>query len=230
MEDRTGKVLRTVGILFFGFTTAFNLLGGIGTTCAAFLTLQYPSMEALLDFQWLYQALVITTTLLGIAGIWVTVELIRKKERAYRNAVVLLVIGTIIGGIHMFASISIRGKATPADMKFYINTITLILFLIFSIPGIRQKVNFSKNGGGTDTITAGGLALILVGVILLTTPLWAGPSHTFQGDNWVLLLETPLYITGILFTGGGIALLMRVIVDVIRQEFALVDLKSSKDF
>jgi hypothetical protein len=106
----------------------------------------------------------------------------------------------------------------------------LILFLIFSIPGIRQKVNFSKNGGGTDTITAGGLALILVGVILLTTPLWAGPSHTFQGDNWVLLLETPLYITGILFTGGGIALLMRVIVDVIRQEFALVDLKSSKDF
>lgn len=231
MNDRTGKVLRTVGIIFFGLTTAMNLLGGIGTTCAAFLTRDYPPYWALIkeDMQWLYQGLVVTTVILGIVGIWVTVQLARGKKNAFRNALIVLVIGTILSGIQFYYSLQLFGKATPANVKFFSNVITLILFLIFLIPSIRERVSFSKNGGIADKDTAGGLAAIMTGIILLTTPIWAGPSHMYQGENWVNLLQTPLYISGILLTGGGIALLMRVAIDIIRQEFAMADLKLPKD-
>ena len=231
MNDRTGKVLRTLGIIIFGLATLMNLLGGIGTSCAAFFTKQYPPYWALIkeDMQWLYQGLVITTVILGIVGIWVTVQLIRGKKTAFRNALIILVIGTILAGIQYYYSMQLFGKAAPANVKFFSNAFTLILFLVYLIPGIRERMNFSNNGGSTDKDTAGGLAAIVVGIILLTTPIWAGPSHTYLGENWVNLLQTPLYISGILLTGGGIALLMRVAVDIIRQEFAMADLKLPKD-
>ncbi len=231
MNDRTGKTLRTVGLIFFGLTTAMNLLGGIGTTCAAFLTRDYPPYWVLIkeDMQWLYQGLVITTVLIGLVGIWVTIQLARGKKNAFRNALIVLVIGTILAGIQFYYSLQLFGKATPANMKFFSNVVTLILFLIYLIPGIRERVSFSKNNGGTDKNTAGGLAAILVGILLLTTPVWAGPSHSFQGMNWVNLLQTELNISGILLTGGGVALLMRVFIDVFRQEYALANLKLPKD-
>jgi len=208
-----------------------NLLGGIGTTCAAFLTRDYPPYWALIkeDKQLLYQGLVVTTVILGIVGIWVTVQLARGKKNAFRNALIVLVIGTILSGIQFYYSLQLFGKATPANVKFFSNVITLILFLIFLIPSIRERVSFSKNGGIADKDTAGGLAAIMTGIILLTTPIWAGPSHMYQGENWVNLLQTPLYISGILLTGGGIALLMRVAIDIIRQEYAMADIKLPKD-
>ena len=231
MNDRTGKVLRTLGIVFFGLATLMNLLGGIGTSCAAFFTKQYPPYWALIkeDMQWLYQGLVVTTVILGIVGIWVTVQLVKGKKTAFRNALIVLVIGTILAGIQYYYSMQLFGKAAPANVKFFSNAFTLILFLIFLIPSIRERVSFSKNGGSADKDTAGGLAAIMTGIILLTTPIWAGPSHMYHGENWVNLLQTPLYISGILLTGGGIALLMRVAIDIIRQEFAMADIKLPKD-
>jgi hypothetical protein len=235
MNDITGKILRTVGIVFFGIATAMNLLGGIGTTCAAFLTKQYPPFWPLIkeDMQWLYQGLVITTVIIGIVGIWVTVQLARGKKNGFRNALIVLVIGTILAGIQYYysyqlfapADVAFIRKAAPANMKFFANALALILFLIFMIPGIRERINFSKNEGGTDNTTAGGLAAILVGILLLTALYWIGPSHTYQGENWVELLEVPLYISGILLSGGGLALLMKVAVDVFRQELVLEDVK-----
>jgi hypothetical protein len=231
MNDRTGKVLRTLGIVFFGLATLMNLLGGIGTSCAAFFTKQYPPYWALIkeDMQWLYQGLVITTVIIGIVGIWVTVQLVKGKKTAFRNALIVLVIGTILAGIQYYYSMQLFGKAAPANVKFFSNAFTLILFLVYLIPGIRERVNFSNNGGSTDKDTAGGLAAIVVGTILLTTPIWAGPSHTYLGENWVNLLQTPIYISGILLTGAGIALLMRVAVDIIRREIATVNIKLPKD-
>jgi hypothetical protein len=231
MNDRTGKVLRTVGIIFFGLATLMNLLGGIGTSCAAFFTKQYPPYWALIkeDMQWLYQGLVITTVLVGLAGIWVTVQLVRGKKTPFRNALIVLVIGTILAGIQYYYSMQLFGKAAPANVKFFSNAFALILFLIYLIPGIRDRVNFSKNNGTADKETTGGLAAILAGAILLTTPVWAGPSHTYQGTNWVNLLQIPINISGILLTGGGIALLARVAVDVMRQEIGMAALKLPKE-
>jgi hypothetical protein len=227
MNDKTGKVLRSVGLIFFGLTTAMNLLGGIGTSCAAFLTKQYPPYWALIkqDMQWLYQGLVITTVVIGLVGIWALIELTRGKKNAFRNALIVLVIGTILSGIQFYYSMQLFGKATPANVKFFSNAITLILFLIFLIPGVRQKVNFTKNEGGTDKETAGGMAAIMVGILLLTTPIWAGPSHTFQGVNWVHLLQTELNLSGILLIGAGLAILVRVAIGLIRYESALAKIE-----
>ena len=94
-------------------------------------------------------------------------------------------------------------------------------FLVFLIPGVKQRVNFTNNEGGADKDTAGGLAAITMGVLLLTTPVWAGSSHTFQGVNWVHLLQTELNLSGILLIGGGLAILMRVVIGIIRHESTL---------
>ena len=232
MNTRTGKVLRAIGIFFFGLSTIMNLLGGIGTSCAAFLTDQYPSFLTLINenMQWLYQGLVITTVLIGLAGIWVLIELIRCRENGFRNALIVLVIGTVLAGIQYYYSLQLFGRAAPANMKFYFNLIALILFLIFLIPGVRERVNFSMSEGSMDINTSGGLAAITMGVILLATPLWAGPSHTYQGVNWVHLLQVELNISGILLTGAGVALLARVLIDLFSRDSFLAQINHPNEF
>jgi hypothetical protein len=208
-----------------------NLLGGIGTSCAAFLTEQYPDYMALIDegMQWLYQGLVITTVLIGLAGIWVIIELIRGKQNAFRNALIVLVIGTILAGIQYYFSQQLFGKAAPANMKFYFNVASLILFLIFLIPGVKQRVNYSREDRENDVDTAGGLAAIAMGVLILTTPIWAGPSHTSQGENWVDLLQTELILSGILLLGLGIYFLVRNILGFNNHDCALAPIEVAEE-
>ncbi|NIW44173.1 MAG: hypothetical protein GWN30_05210 [Gammaproteobacteria bacterium] len=80
-----------------------------------------------------------------------------------------------------------------------------------------------------DMNTAGGLAAIVMGLNLLTTPYWTGPSHTYQGENWVNLLQVELNISGILLVVGGIALLVQAIVDILRRTYAYARLGVPKD-
>ena len=53
MTKTIGKILWVVAIIFMGLTAVMNLLGGIGTVCAAFLTENYPSMSQIIDYRWL---------------------------------------------------------------------------------------------------------------------------------------------------------------------------------
>jgi hypothetical protein len=227
MNDRTGKILRTIGILFFGLATVMNLLGGIGTSCAAFLTENYPSFSALIiqGRQWLYQGLVVATVVIALVGISVLIELIRGGKKSFRHALIVLMIGTILAGIQYFSSLQLFGKAAPANVKFYINLITLIIFLIYLIPGIRNRVKFSSGNRGNEKNAARGLAAIMIGFSLLTIPVWAELSHTYQGVNWVHLLQTELIISGVLLIGVGAALILRVVVDGIGKEKVYKNLK-----
>jgi Ca2+/Na+ antiporter len=187
---------------------AMNLLGGIGTVCAAFLTKKFPPMWALLDYQWLYQTLMIVTIVIGLVCIWSTIALASGKKHAYRNAIIILVVGTIVSGVHMFASLQLRGKAMPANLKFYSNAITLLLFLAFKLPGLRERVDFSRPSSSDDNAATGGLAAIVVGAIVLTTELWVGTSHIFGATNWVHVLRMPLLIGGTLLVVSGLGLLV----------------------
>jgi hypothetical protein len=224
MNDILGKILRFVGILFLSLTTLLNLLGGIGTSCAAFLTEQYPNYMALIDegLQWLYQGLVIATVLVGLAGIWIVVQLVLGKPNAFRNGLILLVIGTILAGTQYYFSQQLFGKAAPANMKFYINAATLILFLIYLIPGVKQRVNYSKAEREGDSDAAGGLAAITTGTLVLTAAVWAGPSHSISGENWVELLQVELNLSGVLLIGLGIFLLTRNFRELINYRYAFV--------
>jgi hypothetical protein len=205
--SKIGKILWVVAIIFMGLTATMNLLGGTGTVCAAFLTDNYPSMSALMDYRWLYQALMILTVSIGILNIWVLISLIKKRENSYRNAVILLIIGTVIAAIQVYASLALRGKAVPANMKLYTNAITLILFLILRAPGIREWVDFSTPASQSEKKTAAGAAAIVAGLVTLSVFGWVGASHTYMGENWVEVLQTPLIIAGTLLTIGGLALM-----------------------
>jgi hypothetical protein len=209
MNDKSGKTLRIIAIVFMGLTAAMNILGGIGTVCAAFLTKQFPPMWALLDYQWLYQSLMIVTIIVGIAGVWATIVLIRGRATAYRNALIVLVIGSVLGAIQYYASMTLRGSATPANMKFFINAFTLLFFLLLKLPGLRDRVDFTKPGDEETQATTSGLTAVVTGLFVLTTSIWAGPSHSIEGENWVLVLQGQLIATGILLTIVGIRSLLR---------------------
>lgn len=206
-----GRIFRTTAILFFGLTAIMNLLGGIGTTCAAFFTEHYSNYMVLVEdgLQWLYQGLVISTVLIALVGFWVLLALIKGKSGALRSGLIVLVVGTILAGIQYYFSQQLFGKAAPANIKFYINTATLILFLIFLLPGIRQRLNPPYNQLDSDKDKFTGIAILSMGVVTITTTLWAGPSHTFQGENWAALLQPQLTLTGIILIAGGIILVLR---------------------
>jgi hypothetical protein len=211
MEDKTGKNLRITGIVLMALTTAMNILGGTGTVCAAFLTKKYPMVDILrpVDYRWLYQTFMIVTILIGLAGIWTTINLIRGKNKAYQNTLIVLAVGTLVSGIHFYASMTIRGSATPANMKFFANVITFLVFLIFGLPGIRQRVNFSGPGDTATQMTSGGLAAIMVGILILSVRTWVGASHVYDGNNWVDVLRMPLLLSGSGLTITGVGLMLR---------------------
>ncbi len=203
MNQKQAKVLRIIVIIFMGLTAAMNILGGIGTVCAAFLTKDYPPMWALYDYQWLYQTLMITTILIGIVGVWGTVKLVYGGSSVYRKAVIILVIGTILAGIQFYASMVLRGEAVPTNIKFYTNALTLIVYLFLRAPNIRDRVDFSKPGDKSDKAAAGGMAAFVSGIVMLTIFEWAGPSHTYMGVNWIDVLKAPLNVGGAILVIGG---------------------------
>jgi hypothetical protein len=212
MKNTSGKIIRVFAIVVMAMTAAMNILGGAGTSCAAFFTKNYPPYWILIkpvDYRWLYQTFVFTTIAIGIAGIAVTVGLIRGGKHAYRNAIIVLGIGTVLNAIHYFTSLSVIGKAAPANVVFYINVLTLIVFLLLLIPGLRAKVDFTKGGKDADKTTGGGLAAMVSGAVILSTPMWVGASHIYLGSNWVDVLALPIYIFGTILILGGIALLAR---------------------
>ena len=209
MNPKSAKILRIVAAVFLGLTAAMNILGGAGTVCAAFLTKQYPPMWDLFEYRWLYQILMITTILLGLAGIWALVRLIKRKEKSFKHALTILIIGTVLGAIHMGASLILRGKAVPANMKFYANLVTLILFIILRLPGIWEKINFSGKAEDGEDSLSGGLAAFVAGVVTLSVFFWAGPSHTYMGENWVELFDKIIVFFGGGLTLGGFGLLVQ---------------------
>jgi hypothetical protein len=212
MKNVPGKIMRVIAIVFIAMTAAMNILGGAGTSCAAFFTKNYPPYWVLIkpvDYRWLYQTFVITTIIVGIAGVSATVALIRGGKHAYRNALIVLVIGAALNVIHYITSLTVIGKAAPANVVFFINAFTLVIFLLLLIPGLRALVDFSKGGKNTDKLTGGGVAAMVAGSVILSTPMWVGASHIYMGTNWVDVLALPIYIIGTILTLGGLAMIAR---------------------
>ena len=54
--------------------------------------------------------------------------------------------------------------------------------------------------------------MMLGGLVAITTPLWAGSSHTMDGYNLVLVLRTQLWFGGSGLVACGVALLIRALV------------------
>ena len=87
------KIVRIIAIVLLGLTAVMTLLGGAGTSCAAFSPEEF-EMEELIPYQWLYQVLVVTTVAAGLAGFWVTFAFVRGRKNAYRYTMAFLVAGS----------------------------------------------------------------------------------------------------------------------------------------
>ena len=70
-------------------------------------------------------------------------------------------------------------------------------------------------------LVAGSFGLVrhpMYGGLILTVFGWAGPTHTFGGENWVYVFYTPLMISGIGLTLGGLAALGWVVKEYLSRE------------
>ena len=189
-------------------TVAFNLLGGIGTSCVALNPMGWsPAMAKLAPYQWLYILLMIVATAAAIWGIVVTVALARGKPNAYRDALIVLIISALAAGVQTFVSQALRGNGAPQNMRFYFTLFTLAVMLLFRLPPIWKAIGGFRRGGPRDFAAPAGLAAFAGGLVALTTPLWAFPTHIGpDGANWVSVLRTPLLAGGIFLATLGVAL------------------------
>ncbi len=198
------KSLRFIGIVLMALTGGFTLLGGIGTSCAAFNPTAFgDSMAPLAPFQWLYILFVLIGVVIGVWGIWATVKLVKGAPDSYKMSMQALVAGVVVGFIHIYASRALRGKSMPVDAVVYTTVLTLIVFLFFRIPGIWQGVNFDKGGSNR---TAGGAAAIILGIMTLTVQYTMGSTHTWSGVNYADTFNIGMALAGIglLLLGAGI--------------------------
>ena len=207
-----GKALRIVAIVLFALAVAFNLMGGIGTSCVALNPTGWgPDMAKLASSQWLYILLMAGATAVAAWGIVVTLGLARGGRNAYRDALWVLLLSGILAGVQTYASIALRGKGAPQNMRYYFTTLVLVVFLLLRLPPVWRLINGFVGGGMGSWRTPTGLAAFAGGLIVLTTPLWATPTHIGpDGANWVNVLRTPLLAGGALLTLVGAGLLRRV--------------------
>lgn len=192
------KLLRVLGIVLMGLTAAFTILGGAGTTCVALNPTGYgEKFSPIASYQWLYILFVLITLAIGVWAVQAVVQLIKGARGAYRNALLVLISGLIVGGIHMFVSRYLRGSSMPVDMVVYTTLLTLIVFLLFRIPAIWQGVNFEKP---KDSSQADGAAAAIVmvssGLLTLSIQFLMAPTHTVGEINYADVWHATLSLIG----------------------------------
>jgi hypothetical protein len=202
-----GKLLRFVGIILMGLTAAFTIMGGAGTTCVALAAENYPSMEALAPYKWLYLIFVIATVAIGVMMARATYLLVKRRHNAYRYTIISLVLGIIVGVIHMVVSRNLRGSSMPVDAVTYAAVLTLIVFLIFRIPAVWEKVDFTQAPRG-DNETAGGAAAIATSLLAFSIQYLMASTHTFSGVNYGNAFQTSMSILSWGLVLGGIAMIV----------------------
>lgn len=203
------KFLRITGIVLMALTATLTLLGGIGTVCAALFTEKYAatsaSMAKLVGWGWLYTLFMLVTIAIGVLMARAVLLLIKAAPASYRDSLMALVAGVVVGVIHIATSRALRGASMPVDMVVAPAVITLIVFLLFRIPGVWAGVDFTRGKG--EGKLSGGLSAIVLGVMCLTIQWVAGPTHTWNGVNYADAFHVALTSLGALLTAGGLALM-----------------------
>ena len=200
------KFLRFIGILFMSLTAGFTVLGGAGTSCAALFPKNWDSMAPLAPYQWLYILYVVVTVAIGILGIRAVVLLVKGAPNAYKTALTALLAGTLVGVIHVATSRALRGSSMPVDAVVGTTVITLVIFLLFRIPGVWQGVDYTKAPKKEKKTSGGASAILLAGLCGTIQYLMAG-THTWGGVNYADAFNTGMTVSGILLALLGAGLL-----------------------
>jgi hypothetical protein len=192
------KLVRILGIVLMSLTALFTLMGGAGTTCVALNPTGYAGkFTGIAPFQWLWILFVLVGVATGVMGVRAVVLLVKGTKNGWRYGLIALIIGTLSNAIHVFASRVLRGGSMPVDMVLYTNVLTLMVFLLFRIPGVWQGVNFEKpDGTKTTGGNAAALALAASGLLTLSIQFVMAPTHTISGINYADVWHLALSIIG----------------------------------
>lgn len=206
-ENGLAKFLRFVGILLMSITAGLTILGGAGTSCAALFPTKWDSMAPLASLQWLYILYVIVTIAIGVLGIRAVMMLVKGRDGSYKAVLTALILGIVVGIIHIITSRSLRGSSMPVDAVVYMTVLTLVVFLLFRIPGIWQGVDYTK-APHKEGKKGGGAAAIVVGMLCLTIQFFMASTHTWDGVNYANAFHTTMSIVGggLVLFGGGVIL------------------------
>jgi nicotinamide riboside transporter PnuC len=213
MSQKTADLIRKIAIVLFGLAVAFTLLGGLGNTCVAFNAEKYgKAFEKFISYRSEYQMMVyvgIATALVGILALW---GMVKGKKWAYLLGLVVLLIGVAAALTQMYYTSTIKQvsffKTPPTSMRLYTTLLALIVLLIVRLPGIWKYVDFTKTSSKRSAGPAAGLTACAMGILTVTTPLWAGASHMVDGYNLVNVLEWPLLLGGGAMIVAGLATLV----------------------
>ena len=218
-NKRPSKMLRGIALTLMSITVVFTIIGGAGTVCIALGAENYDNLKMLVPYKWLYQIFVVVKFTIGFWGLHVVYTLFKGREKAYRNAMIVLTIGLLVAIAQMITSQILRGKTLPVDIRFYITLVTILVFLIIRLPSVWPKVDFtwSKKSGSKKAVA--GISMLLSGIITITTPIWATNSHiTADGYNLVNVLATPLLFGGLSLIILGVGTITYELKDLFKQK------------
>jgi len=210
--NKLGLTLKIVLALLLGATTVMTLLGAVGTTCLAWNGDMYgPPFKWIVPAMPIYQNLVYLSLVAGVALAIVLYAFLRGDKWSYIGALISLIVGGGAAAYQMFMTSSLKQisffATPPTNIRFYITLVTLIAFVIVRFPGIWNKSGLGNPGGGKGGFAAPtGMALMLMGVMVMTAPMWASPEHVIDGFNYVTTLALPLFVDGFALTLAGAAI------------------------
>lgn len=201
------KILRFLGILLMSLTAAFTILGGAGTTCAALLPTKWESMAPLAPFQWLYILYVIVTIAIGVLEVRAVVKLVKGHKNGYKAALIALIAGGLIGGLHIYTSRMLRGSSMPVDAVVYMTVLTLVVFLLIRIPPIWKGVDYTKAPRKEKKVAAG-VSSFASGLLCLTIQYFMAGTHTWSNINYADAFNSTMVLAAIGCLLAGIALII----------------------
>ena len=212
MTNKSGTVWRSILVVAMGLTTTLTLLGAVGTVCLAWNAPYYgPAFTWIVPYMPTYQTLVLVKLAGGVAMTLVCYAIARGDKWFYFGAIVTLLIGGGAAAVQMFYTSTLRDipflADAPTNIRFYITVATFILFVVVRFPGIWKTINPGSTNGRGNLGLPTGTALIVSGFAMLTTPLWAGPSHLLGDQNLVMTMIVPIVIDSLAMIGGGVGLL-----------------------
>ena len=209
MKKRPSRILRGIALVLMSLTVLMTIIGASGTYCIAFNAENFESVKILVPYKWLYKIFVFVKFGIGFWGIYVIFTLFKGREKAYRNALIVLIVGVLVAAAQMTTSHLLKGSTMPVDVRFYLTLFTLIIFLLIKHPAIWSKVDFTWSRKGESKKTVAGVSMLLSGIVTITTPIWAVSSHiTPEGYNLVNVLEVPLRYGGASLIVLGIGTLL----------------------
>ena len=98
----------------------------------------------------------------------------------------------------------------PVDGVVYINVFTLVIFLLFQLPKVKEMSLF-QTVVADDAAAAGGMTAFVAGLLVLSVQMWAGPTHLLDGINYADAFHNAMVGIGSFLVLFGLVLISKAL-------------------